>query len=198
MILVRIEKLINTHLDKDPALKRDMTAMAGKALLIELTGLEQTIWLLPSNDYLAVQNDYAGEPDVTIKGSPFALMKLAKTTDQAPTSFSGDVVISGDLALGQHVQRMLKQLDLDWEELLAEKVGDVAAHQIGNVLRSVSRWTKDSRKSMEQTLSDYIRIEAEMSPQRFEVNDFLDQVEDLRTDLDRLEQRIQRLVALKT
>lgn len=195
MILSRVESLINGHLATDPDLQEKVRAMAGKALLIELTGVELSLWLLPTETDLAVQSSYAGEADVTIKGSPLALMKLARSPSESPASFNGEVVISGDLALGQHVQRLLKDLDLDWEELLAQRVGDVAAHQIGNLFRGMQRWLGETRESMERNTGEYLRIEAEMTPQRFEVDSFIEGVDDLRSDVDRLEQRLLRLKA---
>lgn len=193
MILVRAENLINDLLQTDPELLSDVAAMAGKVIAIELVGPEKTIYIIPQAEGVLLQTDYQGDVHACIKGSPFALLKLARSTDQQPTSFNSEVEISGDLALGQHLQQMMKRLDLDWEELLSHKVGDVAAHQIGNALRGFSSWAKEAHTTIEQNIGEYVRIEAELTPDQQQIEVFMNQVEDMRNDVDRLEQRINRL-----
>mgnify|MGYP006179232599 CR=1 FL=1 len=41
------------------------------------------------------------------------------------------------------MQRLLKNLDIDWEEALTEIVGDVVGHQGAEMLRSGARYTQD-------------------------------------------------------
>ncbi len=192
-VLERIQILVNDVLQTDPDLLGDVTAMEGKVMAVELIGPDKTIYIMPQTDGIHLQPDYSGDIHVSIKGSPFALLKMVRQKDSKPTTFDGDVEISGDLALGQHLQQMIKRLDLDWEELLSHKVGDVAAHQIGNFFRSFSGWAKDSHESMEQNIGEYLRIESEIVPNSVEIDGFMNDVDDLRNDVDRLEQRIARL-----
>ncbi|MFK8068725.1 MAG: SCP2 domain-containing protein [Gammaproteobacteria bacterium] len=197
-VFQRAEKVVNDVLKTDPDLQKDVAAMAGKVMAVELIGPNKTIYILPQTDGVQLQQEYNGDVHVLVKGSPFSLLKMARTKNDQPTSFDGDVEISGDLALGQHLQQMVARLDLDWEELLSHKVGDVAAHQIGNAIRSFTGWAKESHSSMEQNISEYLRIEAELTPQRAEIDGFMDDVDELRNDVDRLEQRIARLQTSQT
>ena len=192
-ILEPAQKLINDVLQTDPDLLSDVVAMDGKVMAVELIGPDKTIYIMPQKDGIHLQHEYEGDVHVLIKGSPFALLKMARQKDDQPASFDGDVEISGDLALGQHLQQMIKRLDLDWEELLSHKIGDVAAHQVGNFVRSFSTWAKESHESMEQNVGEYLRIESEIVPNRIEIDGFMNDVDDLRSDVDRLEQRIARL-----
>ena len=196
-ILQRMEKLVNDVLQTDPDLLSDVAAMDGKVMAIELVGPDKMIYIIPragETGGVHFQADHSGDVHVLIKGSPFALLKMARQKDGQPTTFDGDVEISGDLALGQHLQQMIRRLDLDWEELLSHKIGDIAAHQVGNVFRSLSSWARDSHESMEQNIGEYLRIEVEITPNRAEIDRFLNNVDDLRNDVDRIGQRITRLV----
>ncbi len=194
-ILEHVEKIVNDVLLTDPDLLADVAAMEGKVMAVELVGPDKTIYIFPESSGIHLQPEYGGDVHVLIKGSPFALLKMTRQQDKQPASFDGDVEISGDLALGQHLQQMIKRLDLDWEELLSHKIGDVAAHQIGNLVRSLSAWAKDSHESMEQNIGEYLRIEAELTPNKTEIDQFMNDVDDLRNDVDRLEQRIARLTS---
>ncbi len=197
-ILERVETMINDILQTDLDLLADVAAMDGKVMAVELVGPDKTIYIMPEPSGVHLQPEYGGDVHVLIKGSPFALLKMARQRDgekaTQPSSFNGDVEISGDLALGQHLQSMIKRLELDWEELLSHKVGDVAAHQMGNVVRSFTSWAKESHESMEQNIGEYLRIESELVPNGIEIDSFMNDVDDLRNDVDRLEQRIMRLV----
>ncbi len=192
-ILQHIEKTVNEILQNDPDLLANVTAMNDKIMAIELIGPGKTLYILPTESGIHLQSAHDGDVHVRIKGTPLGLLKMAGRRDNMPATFDGDVEISGDLALGQHLQRMIREMDLDWEELLSQKVGDVAAHQIGNFLRGFSNWAKDVHESMEQNISEYLRIEAGLTPDRTEIEQFIHDVDTLRQDVDRLEQRIARL-----
>ncbi len=192
-VFQRAEEIVNDVLRTDLDLLKDIAKMAGKVMAVELIGLDKTIYILPQIEGIQIQQEYEGDVHVLVKGSPFALLKMARNKNDKPTSFNGDVEISGDLALGQHLQQMVSRLDLDWEELLSHKVGDVAAHQIGNIIRSFTGWAKESHTSLEQNISEYLRIEAELTPERVEIDHFMDDVDELRNGVDRLEQRIARI-----
>jgi len=90
---------------------------------------------------------------------------------------------------------LLKRADLDWEELLSRYTGDVIAHQIGNLARSLTRWSKDAGARLGQDLAEYLLFESALLPPRLEVETFLDAVDQLRNDVDRLAARLQHVSA---
>ncbi|MGB5200150.1 MAG: sterol-binding protein, partial [Sedimenticolaceae bacterium] len=85
---------------------------------------------------------------------------------------------------------VLADLDIDWEEQLSRFTGDIAAHEIGRGVRAASREGARMRRSSEQILSEYLTEEARLLPHRFEVEDFIADVDTLRDDAERLAARI--------
>ena len=107
--------------------------------------------------------------------------------------FTGDVKISGDMAVGRDFQRLFKQLDPDFEERLSYYTGDVAAHQLGSVVRRSYHYKRDALKTLQLNVTEFLQDEAQDTPSGPEVDVFFKQVDDLRSGLDRMVLRINRL-----
>jgi ubiquinone biosynthesis protein UbiJ len=106
---------------------------------------------------------------------------------------SGAVHIEGDTAVAQALSDALAALDVDWEEQLAQVLGDPVANQIGRALRSAQEWGDRTSHAVRANLKEYLEEESRLLPSRYELDEFLDQVDDLRDDVDRLAERIRRL-----
>ncbi len=89
--------------------------------------------------------------------------------------------------------RSLASFSVDWEELLSGYLGDVAAHQLGNGGRAAAQWLAETRATLERDIAEYLRNEAELLPERWQIRQFLTAVDELRSDIDRLDARIKRL-----
>jgi ubiquinone biosynthesis protein UbiJ len=79
------------------------------------------------------------------------------------------------------------------QELLSLAVGDVLAHQMGQLARSTKGWLDDSAHAMRLNTQEYLQEEARLVPAEAELRHYLDDVDTLRMDVDRLEARIKRL-----
>ena len=71
-------------------------------------------------------------------------------------------------------------------------LGDVAAHQIGNLLRGSFVWGKQVAATLGQDTAEYLQEEKQELPRPDEVNAFLAEVDILRGDVDRLAARVAR------
>ncbi len=107
--------------------------------------------------------------------------------------FSGNVEIRGDIETGQRFRELLAEIDADWEEPLARIGGDVFAHQVGNIVRTTSRWAATGVDRLADYLSEYVKEEARVLPTRIELENLFDDIDKLRMAADRLEARLQRL-----
>ncbi len=186
-----IERLSARILALDPHTLEAARAMKGKIIAVEFLGLGQTIYFAPGSLGFELLDAYAGDVHVRIRGTPLALLRMARGEETA--GFSGEVEIMGDLELGRHLQSMLASFDIDWEELLSQSLGDIAAHQIGNVVRDLSAWARAARHTLAEDIVEYLRNEARMLVEARKIAEFLDAVDALRSDVDRLEARLDRI-----
>lgn len=197
-LLAAVETAFNRYLALDPENAANLCRLQGKVIEIELRGVWRRLFLLPQTDSVMVLGDYEGDADATISGSPLALMAMHHPGNRSRSLFSGEVEIRGDAGIGQALQRILDDMDIDWEEMLSRYTGDVVAHQLGNLVRGANGWLRRSAGVLEQDVGEYLQEEARSLPPRLEVRDFMDDVDAARSDVDRLEARVKRLEARLT
>ncbi len=190
-----LELLLNRYLSLDPELPPRLAPLYGRVIALEVLGLGLSWCLIPGPAGIQVLGQYEGEPDCTLRGTPLALARLGSEHRRADQLFSGAVEISGDSELGHRFGNLLGALDIDWEEQLSKLTGDLLAHQAGNLVRGIGAWGREARASLAEDLPEYLQEELRLLPNRFEVEDYLAEVDRLRDDLERLEQRIGRLAA---
>ena len=187
-----IEAAGNRALDFDPDTRARLSKLVGKTVRLELLGVAGALFFQIERDGVRVHEAWDRRTELTIRGSPLAFARMALTGGDADIVESG-IQIEGDAALAQQFANLLKHLDIDWEEWLSHYVGDIAAHQAGNILRDLSRWAKETRGTMEQNLAEYLVEESRVLAGAEQVRVFLAAVDDIRADVGRLEHRIRRL-----
>jgi len=188
-----LEALINRLLRLDPDTLARLAELDGKCIQLRLagTGADRDVFLFPSAGGLRLRATHAGTSDVTLRGDVPVFARLALGGNG--TARAGELQISGDIELGQHFQRLLKRIDLDWEEQAARVVGDVAAHQLGRAARGLRAWARAGRETLRQDAREYLVEESRLLPRRDAVERFLGAVDALRLDAERLEQRFAQL-----
>ncbi len=191
--LALLEQAVNAALALDPDTGRRLARLQGKTIAMELSGTGITLTLQPTLDgKLRLMGDFDGEIDTTLRGAPFALLRIS-TGRTGEAMFDGGVEIDGDVELGQQIQRVFEQLDIDWEEHLSRLTGDIIAHQIGNTLRDLFAWGRRSAEHLGRDGADYLQEESDTLPVEWEVAEFIKGVDTLRSDVDRIEARVKRL-----
>jgi ubiquinone biosynthesis protein UbiJ len=169
--------------------------MQGHCVAIDITDLDFQLYCHPGAWGIRLsRNAPAGEIDATISGRLMALVNLAALDDKVSTSIQERVSFYGNVSLAQKMQRILADLDIDWEEALAERTGDVLAFQIHQRARILGEWLRQSADSLLQTSSEYLREEARLSPTVVEFDVFQSRLTELKHDVARTEIRLQLLL----
>ncbi len=187
-----LETSVNLVLKQDPATLEKFASLQGKVIAFEFTDLDLSLYLFPHTEGVQVQYLYHGQADTTLQGSSLAFINMS-LGDSTESFFSRDIRIKGDIELGQHFKRILDQLDLDWEEWLSAYTGDLVAFKASNLIHSFNSWGKDALKILELDTREYIQDEGQLSPHSTELEDFAENISQLRDDVARLEARILRL-----
>ena len=190
-----LETSINHVLKQDPVTLEKFASMQGKVIAFEMTDLDLTLYIFPHNEGVQVNYLYEGDADTTLQGNTLAFVNMS-LGDATESFFSGDVRIKGEIELGQRFKRILDKLDLDWEEWLSGYTGDLVAFKAGSLIRSFRSWGKDALKTLELDAHEYIQDEGQLSPHSAELEEFSNNISQLRNDTARLEARISRLQKL--
>ena len=196
-LLSAIETAFNAWLKLDGEALPRFTELDGKIIRFHITGLDLNLYFLPAPSGIQVLGNYpedeGGLVDATIHGSPMALIQLSRSDNAGEAMLKSNVEIEGDMRVAEKFSAILRDVDIDWEELLSKLVGDIIAHQAGQVTREITGWLKDSSESIKQNTAEYLTEESNLIPAEAEITQFMDQVDDLRMDVDRLEARIKLL-----
>lgn len=194
-----LETAFNTWLKLDQAshgnaLERLQT-MQGRLICLHISNPDLKLYFLPTADNVRVTTGYDAVPDVTIQGSALALMRLSAAADTGRAMLEQGIKIDGDMGLGNRFSQILREIDVDWEELASRAVGDTLAHQMGQLARDTKGWLDSSAHAMRLNTREYLQEEARLLPADAEIHRYLDEVDTLRMDVDRLEARLKRLEA---
>ncbi len=169
--------------------------MQGHCIAIDIIDLDFQLYCHPGDWGIRLSREPpAREVDATISGRLMALVNLASVDDKVSTSIQERVSFNGNVALAQKMQRLLAGLDIDWEQALAERTGDVLAFQIHQRTRNLGKWLRQSADSLLQTSSEYLREEARLSPTEVEFEVFQSRLTELKHDVARTEIHWQHLL----
>lgn len=189
ILLDRIAALINKVLSLDEEASASLEEFNGKVFQIDFlsTGIE--IFILPQTDKIVLRRQHEAKADVLIRGTPAALLAIMSSAKIG----IGDVEIRGNVGLAQRFHALLKGIDIDWEEYLAQFSGDIFAHKIAAMARDMHQFTKNSLRTIGLDIYEYLHYEKNILVDELELDKFNHQVDTLRDDVQRLQTRVTRL-----
>jgi len=166
--------------------------LQGRVVGVRLKNTALAMYFHVADGEISVTGDFDGMPDAVITGSLLTLAQMAGQSGESAVR-DGSLELAGDAALAQSFQRLLWHARPDIEEELSGVIGDVAAHGLGDLARSVTDWSRAARSTIRQNLSEYLQEESRAVPTRYEADRFRGEVEAMRDDVARLEARVKRL-----
>lgn len=193
MITPFISELGSRLMSTDPTTLDRLGELDGKVIALDFEGTGMCVYLFPSAGGIRIQEEWDGKVDVHMIGKPSELVKMGLAGKSPVTPGKISLRIEGDLHVGQQFKKVLDDMQIDWEELLSQHIGDTAAYHTGRLVREVGSRLRDTLKAARRDGSEYLRFETEILPADWRVKEFLDDVDRLRQDVDRMEMRINRL-----
>ncbi|MFK7995091.1 MAG: SCP2 domain-containing protein [Granulosicoccus sp.] len=194
-IALALEKAIDAVLRMDPETCARLATINGCVVRVNITAPTISILMtvVDGRVFLAQPDDMntlEKSADTTITGSLKALRSLLDGNDAL---YKGDVLIEGDIGIGQQLKQIAAQLDPDWQDAVSPYLGDSLTHRLDTAQSRLAGWLKRSRHSFDQNTSEYLQEEIELLAPNSEVQVFCREVDELRASADRLAARVQRL-----
>ncbi|MCX7554427.1 SCP2 sterol-binding domain-containing protein [Marinicella sp. S1101] len=190
MLAKLLSNAIQKLLKYDQKSSKKLTHHADKKVKITIQPINQSVVVCIHEDTLSVETDTSIEVDTTISGKPTAL--FAMSTNQHIPGLDG-VSINGDATTGQFMADFLKQLEPDWEEAWCDLLGEVPGYHVNQFIKSIKSAGSNLINSFQTSSKEYLLEENRelVSPREMEA--FLDNVDDLRADTDRIERKIKQI-----
>jgi ubiquinone biosynthesis protein UbiJ len=160
---------------------------AGKTALIASPPFESRFMVTDRGELIAGHPD--APPDVTVMLTPGVLLRLA-ARDEAAWSAAD---VSGDVQFAAAIDYVRRNLTWDVEESLSRVVGDIAAHRIAGVGRELERWGRAAVVNLGQSVAEYAVHEQPMFASARAVEEFNQEVDEVRDHAARLQKRLEFL-----
>jgi len=193
----RLEAIVNRVIrDSGAQALAHLHNLEGKVIAIRIQGLEVTGYAAVENEGIRIIDKPEQAPDVTVAGSPGDLMSFGRLGADPELFRGGSVRIEGDAQSMLDIKALFSAIDFDPEEQFAQVVGDTLARKTANGLRSLGRWAEDAADSGAAGIAETLVEETRLLASRPRAERFIDNVETLRDDFARLQQRIERLRAV--
>ena len=126
----------------------------------------------------------------TTLGGLLAQLPLLRREESTPP---GRVRVSGDAELARHLQRLATRFDPDWQQPFVSVFGEVAGVQLANAFAGALRQLRALGSGLARSAAEFVTEESRDVVARAELDAFLDDVDALREDADRLAARVARL-----
>jgi ubiquinone biosynthesis protein UbiJ len=166
--------------------------LQGQRLLVRITGTGLQISIESLGDTLSLSRTPIGDFNVTVEGSPINLLALTGNNPERLLQ-SGQVTVRGDAEILQRYRALALLLQPDLEEELSRLIGDLPAHHIGRLARSLWSFGRRAASNTVRNAAEYLAHENHTLVPRAEAEAFMADVDQLREDVDRAIARLRTL-----
>lgn len=184
------EALANHLLSLDSASSARLQKVAGKRLRVTLTELGKPLTLQASEQGVLLSWVDADSVDCHIITRLAVLPELQDSANITRLIKADALDIDGDPMLAQQFSQLFVALDIDWEEQLSQRIGDVPAHFVSQAFRRSQQWLQQRLAEQQQWLADVLIEEKHILVGSQQMAEFKQQVQQLRAQVDKLERAL--------
>lgn len=160
---------------------------AGKSVSIDCVLFKTDLVIV--EDGTLVSAGETNVADATVHIPPSLLPRLLAKDEAAKLQ----IRIEGDTELAATLAKVFAEMRWDYEEDLSKIVGDVPAYKIGELARSSSQTIKQTAVNLAEMLNEYWQEEKPTLAKKRHVEQFNNEVDILRADVERMEKRLNKL-----
>ncbi len=188
-----LEKMINQVLASDEQALTRLRELDGRTFAIEVDPKPSTFFISVDRDRIVLATHCEDMPAIRVRGSAKDLFDMLRVRGDRGTAISPKVEIQGDLHTVQMLQGVFRDLEIDWEELVARQIGDFPARQLGRLVGGAGQWAGTTQESLEDDLAEYFTYELKLVPHPEELAELATENRDLAAATARLAARVERL-----
>jgi ubiquinone biosynthesis protein UbiJ len=188
-----LEQAINQHISVDPKARSEMAKLHGRVVGIQVMGTGQTLYLAPGPEMIQLFATHEGEPDCLLQGSPMTIAQLRTQIPEAGPTIPEDMQVSGDIELAEQFCRILRSVNIDWEEYLAQYTGTLIAGEVGKAINFAGYWRDHIADTFRQDVHTVLQHENSVLLSREDITRFSSEVDQLAQQLEQLQLRISKL-----
>ncbi|NCW89814.1 MAG: hypothetical protein EBV73_04600 [Rhodocyclales bacterium] len=184
--------VINRALRDDPWAASRLAAFAGASLRISMAERSLMRYTIEPDGLLAAHEVFGDdEPTLSIDLPANAASLFMSHGRQGVIKAAK---IRGNIDLANALNEVMDQIRPDPEAFLASKIGDIAAHRVMGFAQAFKQGAEQLVMRLKDQFTEHVAEGQSVIVPTPEVRAFMDDVNTLRNDAARLQQRIDRLI----
>jgi len=183
----------NRYLDCDPERAQALESINNKILSIIIKEPNLTFSMQVENMRF-IEADPSQQSDAAIIVSMHVLSEKMVGRDQNQLLKDGTLEIQGDSHVASVFNKVLNEIEIDWQDVISKYTGDVLAHQIATGAKSMASVVRRLGENLRLDVRDYLQDDLQIAVTKCEVEHFIENVDDLRARTDRLEARLNQYI----
>lgn len=203
-----LEKGINTALLYDPGTRLKLNKLYDCVIQFECSSPKLSFFFEIDKKNNSVLVSSYSENNITTKvsGSLFDILVLLASSEGIGSASginslaNSGLSILGNSARLSKLQNMMQGIDIDWEQAFIDitsplgESGNVISHQAATTIKHFLAWIKKSRITFNKNIAAYLSEELRAIPAKPEFETFYEGVSTLRSDVDRLQAKIDAFI----
>jgi len=152
-----------------------------------------SLYILFKKESVQLKKQYEDFVDLKLTGTALSFGAFSINVDEQVSFFDSGIDVSGDQEVLSQLQKLLKNLDIDWEAALSDIIGDIPAYAIGRSVRSSLQWKRNILKRTTEVAVEFGQEEIQIIPSPVEAIDFADSVKKIQNEVERLNLKVNKL-----
>lgn len=186
MIINTIKRNLTKHIfQQNEWVKKDFSKHTSKSILFIIGPIHYALRI--NEDGMPEYKEYIDNYDAEIRLSLSSALELMRNNKKT------NIEIKGDIDFATVISSVLKDIEWDYEDDLSELIGDIPAYHLIKQGKKVIKATKETTFNVADTFKEYWLEEKPLIAKKRLVDQFIKEVDTLRFDVDRLDQRLQKL-----
>lgn len=187
MLKIAITRFLQHLISQNQWAKPHLQPFASKTVCLDFVLIKTYINILEDGSICMV--DKTNSVDASIHAAPSLLLRVMAGDEAAKTQFS----ITGNTQLAAEFGKVLQNMRWDIEDDLSKITGDITANKTINLAKKTLATAKQQGKDVAEMLTEYWQEEKPILAKKYRVEKFNAEVDVLKSDVARLEKRLQKL-----
>jgi ubiquinone biosynthesis protein UbiJ len=184
-----ITRLLNHLINQNSWARAQLQPFGGKTVCFSIPPVSATLTVLEDGGLAMSGESATAEATITVP-FPVALRLLAN--DEGANTL---IILEGDTELAAALGKVLRGMQWEYEEDLSRLIGDAPAHEIAELGRKVFSEAKRQSVNIAEMFTEYWQEEQPLIAKKRHVEQFVKDVDTLRDDVERLDKRVEKLMA---
>lgn len=194
LVTAVVETTLNTLINDDDALVSRVTRLKGQVIQVHLREFNKSLTFVFSHQ-LDVLANYEGESDCYLSLNLSVLPELKEQANITKLIKQDKLELEGDIQLAQKFSALLTDCKPDIEEWLSRVTGDVVAHTAVQGAKNLFGFIASQAAKHQDHFGQVLTEEWKIAPPPLAIAAFCDDVDDVRSQAERLNARLDALLA---